>query len=448
MPTTSLLLDEAASAPHAARPLTADELDALWHRLQQPTALIEVAALLGCIGLAWLVVRLWRGPAVDERSVWFGRHVIDGALFPLLALVLAVGARALLAPHVPPAVFRVVVPMLVSLAAIRLTVKVLNAVFPNSSAVQAIERTVSWGAWIATALWITGVLPLIMDELDAISWKVGGSTLSLRKLIEGSLSAVVVLILSLSLSSAIESRLLRGATDNLSLRKIVANLVRALLIGLGLLMALSAAGVDLTALSVLGGAVGVGLGFGLQKLAANYVSGFVILAERSLRIGDLVKVDNFEGRVTDINTRYTVVRSGSGREAIIPNEMLITQRVENASLADNSLMLTTVVQVAYGTNVEQVMAQLAEAVGQVPRVAPSPPVAVHLTAFAADGLELTVAYWVADPENGQLSARSAVNLAILRCLDAMGVEIPFPQRVLHRATAVRAEPLEVSSTAP
>jgi small-conductance mechanosensitive channel len=320
---------------------------------------------------------------------------------------------------------------------------VLGVAFPTSQSMRILERTVSWLAWAGSILWITGVMPLILDELDDFHWKIGATQVSLRNLIEGAFSAVLVLILSLSLSSAIEHRLLKGATDNLSLRKIMANLSRALLLTIGLMLALSAVGIDLTALSVLGGAVGVGIGFGLQKLAANYVSGFVILAERSLRIGDLVKVDNFEGRITDINTRYTVLRSSAGREAIVPNEMLITQRVENASLADNKLLLMTEVQVAYGTDLDWLRPQLAEAVAQVPRVLPSPAPAVHLTSFAPDGLGLTVAFWIVDPENGQLAARSDVNLAILATLNRLDVEIPYPQRVVHQRPA-----LEVSSAAP
>lgn len=121
---------------------------------------------------------------------------------------------------------------------------------------------------------------------------------------------------------------------DLSLRKVAGNALRAVLLLVGLLFALSAVGVDLTALSVLGGALGVGLGFGLQKLAANYVSGFVILFERSLRIGDTVRVDSFEGSVMDIKTRYTLICAANGRESIVPNEKLITERIENLSLAD------------------------------------------------------------------------------------------------------------------
>lgn len=425
---------------HATQPLTADELAYIWTHLHERSALVEAALLSVCLGLAWLIVRLWRGRQRTDGSIWFGSHVIDGVLFPVLALVLSLGLRRLLISDLPMAVFRVAIPVLLSLAVIRLTVKVLKAAFPASRTVLVVERTVSWLVWLGTVLWITGALPMLMDELDNITFKVGATRISVGNLIEGSLNAVFVLILSLSLSSAIESRLLRGATDNLSLRKIAANALRAMLLSIGLIVALSMAGIDLTALSVLGGAVGVGVGFGLQKLAANYVSGFVILAERSLRIGDLVKVDDFEGRITDINTRYTVLRTAGGRESIVPNEVLITQRVENASLADTKLLLTTVVQVGYDTDLESVRPALQEAVAKVARVLRDPVPAVHLTAFASDGLELTITFWIADPENGQMGVRSDVNLAILATLNRLGVDIPFPQRVVRHIP-----PIEVSS---
>lgn len=423
------------STAAVTHPITSEELIELLNGLQQRSALAEAGILLGCLALSWLLLRLWRGAQSDPHSVWFGRVIVDGVLFPVLALMLALAARRMFLGVLPLTVFRLVIPVLASLAVIRLTVKVLKVAFPKSQTVRVVERTVSWLAWIVTVLWVTGIMPMLLGELEGITWKVGATEVSLRNLIEGSLTAVLVLILSLSLSSAIEARLLKGATDNLSLRKIAANAIRAILLSVGLIMALSAAGIDLTALSVLGGAVGVGLGFGLQKLAANYVSGFVILAERSLRIGDLVKVDNFEGRITDINTRYTVLRSASGRESIVPNELLITQRVENASLADNKLMLTTVVQVGYDTDLAHVMPLLRDAVAAVPRVVQDPSASVYLSNFAADGLELTIAFWIGDPENGQMGARSAVNLAILDALNRLGVDIPYPQRVMHHVNA-------------
>jgi small-conductance mechanosensitive channel len=199
----------------------------------------------------------------------------------------------------------------------------------------------------------------------------------------------------------------------------------------GVLFALSAVGVDLTALSVLGGALGVGLGFGLQKLAANYVSGFVILFERSLRIGDTVKVDNFEGVVTDIKTRYTLIRSNNGREAIVPNEKVITERVENLSLADPRVLLSTEVTVGYDSDVEQVQRILCEAATSSPRVLRDPGPAALLQRLGADGLEFLLVFWIEDPANGQSNVKSEVNLRILKGLRTAGIEIPFPQRVVH-----------------
>ena len=242
-----------------------------------------------------------------------------------------------------------------------------------------------------------------------------------------------VLVIALWISSAIEAQLIKGATTDLSIRKMAANATRALLLFVGLLLALSAAGIDLTALSVLGGALGVGLGFGLQKIAANYISGFVILAERSLRIGDMVKVDTFEGRITDITTRYTVVRAGNGRESIVPNEMFITQRVENLTFADTKVSVSTNVQVAYGTDLEALLPKLREAVCGVPRVLAEPACIVLLSSFGADGLDLSISFWIGDVANGEGNVRSDVNFAILRCLNDNGVEIPYPQRVLHQA---------------
>jgi small-conductance mechanosensitive channel len=339
------------------------------------------------------------------------------------------------------AVLQLAVPILASLVIIRVAVRVLRVAFPQSNAVRVVERTISWLVWIALVLWITGLLPLVLDEMEALQWKLGGANVSLRSLLEGALSAVVVMVVALWVSAAIEARLMIGAVSaNLSLRKIAANAVRALLLLVGVLLAMSAAGIPIGALGVFGGALGVGIGLGLQKLAANYVSGFVILAERSLRIGDIVKVDGFEGRVSDISTRFTVIRALNGRESIVPNEMLVTQRVENSSLADPKVSINTTVQVAYGTDLDALMPRLTQAVAGVPRVIADPGPGVNLLGFGADGLDLEIGFWIRDPENGQGNVRSEVNLAILRTLNQAGVEIPYPQRVLRSVDAAALAP--------
>lgn len=399
-----------------------------------PTVLIELASLLVCVGLAWVVVAGLRRGFHQEghRSILFGHRVIDGALFPIVLLASGYVARTLLIKWVPLAVFKVAIPVLVSLVVIRIGAKVLQVAFPQSAWVKPIERSISWLAWMAMVLWVTGLLPRVLGEMEQIHWKVGNVTLSLRTMVEGALTAGAVLLLTLWVSAAIESRLLRSATGaELSLRKAISNALRALMVFFGLIISMSAVGIDLTALSVLGGAVGVGIGLGLQRLAANYVSGFVILTERSMRIGDNVRVDNFEGRITNINARYTVVRSSAGRESIVPNEMMIAQRVENLSLADPRVWLSTVVSVAYDSDVDLVIRLLTESALASSRVLRDPAPSAALSAFGADGLEFTVGFWIADPENGTLGLRSDINRAILAALRAHKIDIPFPQRVMH-----------------
>jgi small-conductance mechanosensitive channel len=407
------------------------EVEELLEALLQPSILKDLGVLVACLLCAWSLVRLLRGRRRSADSVWFGKHVFDGVLFPMVALALAFGAKAALVDVVQATVFKLAIPILLALLVIRLVVRVLSANFPDSGWLRRMERSLSWLAWGAMVLWVTGILPLVLQAMEEVRWKMGATQLTLRNVVEGSLTAGLVLMLVLWLASAVEKKLLRGSGDNLSLRKMAANLVRAGLLFVGLLVALSAVGIDLTALSVLGGAIGVGLGFGLQKITANYVSGFVILAERSLRIGDMVKLDTFEGRITDIRTRYTVIRALNGRESIVPNELLITQRVENASLADPRVMLSTSVHVAYGTDVRALQTRMVDEVRRIRRVLPDPEPALVLSDFLPDGMNLVLFFWIADPENGQANVRSEVNLMVLSVFQALGVEIPYPQRVIR-----------------
>jgi small-conductance mechanosensitive channel len=403
--------------------------------LGRPSVLTEGAAVVACVVLAWLLAWSARRALTGEGQmpVLFGRRLVDGVLFPVLLLLLVYAAYgALKAVGVPQILLKLALPVLISLALIRVGVKVLQAAFKQAPLVRLLERSISWLAWLAVVLWITGLLPLLLGELDSIGWRVGSSRLTALDLLGGALTAGGVLIVSLWISSAIEDRLLRSAAGgDLSLRKAVSNAVRALLVGIGLLLGLTAVGIDLTALSVLGGAIGVGVGLGLQKLAASYVSGFVMLAERSVRIGDNVRIDGFEGRITDIKARYTIVRSLSGRESVVPNEMFIGNRIENLSLTDPKVVQTTVVSVGYGSDVDQVMNLLETAARQQTRVLQDPAPAAHLSNFGADGLEFTLNYWIIDPENGQGNLRSDINLAILRALREHRIEIPYPQRVVH-----------------
>ena len=443
--------------------------------LQSPGVWVELIALIASVAVAygvtrWLANRFAKASedaakkATDNategqtpaaglnalpvtESVWFGRRTLDGLLFPLLALALVYASKSLLDSYDPQvAILAVSVPALMSLTVIRFFARVLTGVFPHSNGARVVERGVSWLAWAGAVLWILGFLPTVLAELDAISISFGKTKVSLRMMGEGVLSSAVVLMLALWLAGSIEKRVLNQAVEDLSMRKAAANAVRAILLLLGLLIALSAVGVDLTALSVVGGALGVGLGFGLQKLASNYVSGFVILLERSLRIGDLVKVDNFEGRITDIKTRYTLIRAANGRESVVPNEKLITERTENLSLADSNISVATQIQVGYDSDVAQVKAILCKAASDQKRALKEPEPTAYLSNFAENGLEFTLLFWIGDPQDGQMNVRSDVHIAMLEGLRAAKVDIPYPQRVVHMAPGLTSPKSLTSSS--
>ena len=410
------------------------DLQELWLDLQSPAIVLELLGLLVCLGVAWLISwGLGRG-ASARGSILFGRRVVDGLLFPTLSLVFTFGLKLglLKVQHVP--VLKVVLPILVSLVIIRLIARVLTAVFPASQGARAIERVVSWLAWGLAVLWITGLLAPAIEELDSLTFTLGKTRISVMHVIDVVMTSSFVLVLSLWLSAAIENRLLNRAVSDLSMRRVASNALRAILLVIGALFALSSLGVDLTALSVLGGALGVGIGFGLQKLAANYVSGFVILLERSLRIGDYVRVDGFEGRVTDIKTRYTLVRANNGSESVVPNELLITQRVENLSLESSNMLQTCTFWVGLESDVAQVQALLVGAALSAPRVMPEPVPVTLLAEVAPQGLRFTLNFWMDDPANGQSSARSGVNIAALAALRGAGVLlVKSPQEVVLRS---------------
>lgn len=413
-------------------------LSAWSHDGLSPALMTEVAFLCAALALAWLPA--WSlGRHSKNESVLFGRQVIDGLLFPLLALLFAYIAQSWLQRQQPVLLFKIAIPVLLSLALIRLCARVLMAVFPRSGAAALTERLISWLAWAMAVLWITDLLPLVLQEMEQIHLNFGKVRLDLRTILEGVLSSGLVLMLSLWLSAVIEQRVLSQTVSDLSMRKVAANVLRAVLLLIGLLLALSAVGVDLTALSVLGGALGVGLGLGLQKLAANYVSGFVVLIERSVRIGDHIRVDGMEGQVTDIKTRYTLLRDTNGRESIIPNDMLITQRVDNFSLSDAAVALQTVVLVAVENDAAQVQAVLQDALGKVTDVLPEPPAQVFFSRFSADGLEMTLNFWVANQLHTRMAVLSRVNTAVWSALSEAGIQLPPPKAIANLSASTGDE---------
>jgi small-conductance mechanosensitive channel len=192
------------------------------------------------------------------------------------------------------------------------------------------------------------------------------------------------------------------------------------------LLSLNLVGLDLTVLSVFGGALGVGLGLGMQRIASNYVSGFVILLERSLSIGDMISVDKYTGKVTNINTRYTVLQGLDGVETVLPNEMLISGPVQNQSLTNPKVRASTRLTLAYDTDLAVVIPLLEALAASTPRVLADPPPGVGLSRFGPDGLELDLGFWIGDPENGSGGVVSDINKKIYALVRSGEIKLGVP----------------------
>jgi small-conductance mechanosensitive channel len=407
--------------------------------LNRPGMPWQVGAIAASILFGWLsaqVVRIWWNRRRGEAGslLHTGVESFTRVVAPLLVVGLLYLAQFLLTKsHFHTNIVKVAIPVFWSLAAIRLVFYLLRRVFARrgqlGQALVTFEKIFALVAWLAVVLYITGLWPDIFDFLDSYKVQFGpkkSNSVTLADILQAVASIVVALMLALWAGAALEERLMGVHALHSSLRVALARLGRAFLIVGAVLLSLNLVGIDLTVLSVFGGALGVGLGLGMQRIASNYVSGFIILLERSLSIGDMISVSTFTGKVTQINTRYTVLQGLDGVETVLPNELLISGPVQNQSLTTPRVRASTKVTVAYGSDLDQVMPLLiAQAVG-TPRVLEEPAPGISLTRFGPDGYELDLGFWIADPENGQGGVVSEINKKIYALVQAGTVKLGFP----------------------
>jgi small-conductance mechanosensitive channel len=277
-------------------------------------------------------------------------------------------------------------------------------------------------------LHVLGLTPEIIAFFDDINFHVGKQKISLLTVGEASAWIVGTLLLTLWISRLAEERLMSAQGMEMTLRVMLAKLLRPMLVLFALFMVLPAVGIDLTALSVFGGALGVGIGFGLQKIASNYISGFIILLDHSVKIGDIVTIEKHTGQLDKMTARYVVVRGGDGTEAIIPNETVITSTVINHSYSDTRVCVSIPVQIGYRSDLDAATRLLLEAARTHPRAVATPEPRVSITAFGDNGINLELAVWIRDPELGTTTLRSDIYYAIWRDFKAHDIEIPCPQR--------------------
>jgi small-conductance mechanosensitive channel len=401
----------------------------LWADLHDPDALWQVAVLFWCLALAWLAAHGIRKPLARHSGAWrLGIGGVNRLAFPLSALTLVLVARPILAHWHHVNLLNLAVPLLLSLAGIRISVFALRQAFRSSNVLAVFERVIALFIWTWVALYLSGLIPDVVEILESLNMAVGKQRISLWVVLRAAFWVIVALLSALWIGGMVEARLLRTESMHSSLREVLSRVSKALLVLAAVMISLPLVGIDLTVLSVFGGALGVGVGFGLQKVASNYVSGFIILLDRSIRLGDMVSVGDHRGVVTNITTRYTVLQALDGTEVIVPNETLIVGTVINHSLSDRRVRLATQIQVAYGTDLDAVRPVMEDIARRHPRVVADPEPAAYLTKFADNGLELELGFWIQDPEQGRLNVISDINLGVWREFRRRGIEVPLPQR--------------------
>ena len=415
----------------------------LLHDLNDPAVLWQVAVIAACCIVGWGLSRLLRRwwQERDERHTghpvarMVGAESFERVLTPLLVLTLLALARYSLGEVMNVSLLRIAMPLASSLAIIRFAFYLLRRVFARhgriGGALVTFERVFALTVWVAVALYILGLWPDIFHFLDTTRIPLGKNEASLAAIFKAIVSVVVLLMLSLWAGAALEDRLMNVEGIHLSLRAAVARVGRAVLVVVSVLMSLTLVGIDLTVLSVFGGALGVGLGLGLQKIASNYVSGFVVLLERRLSMGDMIRVDKFDGRVAQIKTRYTVLAALDGSETVVPNEMLIASAVQNFSLPARRVRIATQLTVAYDTDIDKLLPRLAEACVGIERVLAEPAPGALVLRFGPDGFDLEVGMSIADPEAGSGGILSEANLRIWRVLQEQGVSLSSPTREIR-----------------
>lgn len=411
---------------------------------RQPAILWQALVIVACLILSWLLVRQLRSvlkqradavtppvsAEVRARTESFIR-----ILTPVLTALLLGVSQHFLAKWQSVNLISIAIPLCTSMALVRFGFYVLRRIFARhgevSPTMHLLEKVFTIVVWLGMAMYITGLWPELHEFLESVVVPLGRNKVSLATILQAAISVAVLMVLAMWAGTALDDRLMKMQGLHSSLRVVMSRMGRAVLVLVSVLISLSLVGIDLTVLSVFGGAFGVALGFGLQKIAANFVSGFIILLDRSLTIGDMITVGAFSGKVTQINTRYTVLLGGDGVESIVPNEMLISGGVQNMSLSNRMVWLSTTVSVGYETDIDFIFPLLEQAAASVPRVVQSKPPSATLVRFGADGLDLQIGFWIADPENGTGGVKSNVNRAIWRTLQEHKVTVPFPQRELR-----------------
>jgi small-conductance mechanosensitive channel len=321
-----------------------------------------------------------------------------------------------------------------------LAIRLITSVIRNAF----IVRLVSLAAWLVAALSIINQLDPVIDALDSVSVVLGGLRLTPLLVINFGLLLIIALWLTNVASNFAESRINQSTDLTPSIQVLLVKMIRLGLMIVAVAITMSAVGINLSALAIFSGAAGVGIGFGLQKIVANFISGIILLADKSVKPGDLVTIGDSSGRISAMKTRYISVAAGDGREFLIPNEDLVTQKVTNWTYTDKN----TLVKVNFGTNYEadpRLVCKFAIGIAAAaPRALKDKPPNCILTEFAEAGMKFALTFWISDPD-GMDNVKSDVMLALWETFKREGIRVPYPVREIRvRGGALPVETIEVS----
>ncbi len=413
------------------------EIQLIWQEviadITTPAASLQIAAIVTAVLIAWGINGILRAYVMRNAPGNWKLTIgsINRVLFPLSTLIIVLTAKAILANWQHTSLLHLASTLLIAMAAIRLAVYAVRYIISPGGVLKTLENTLSAVIWSILALHLSGFLPEISALLQTIEFSIGKTTVNLWLVLQALLTIFATIFIALWCSRMIENKLMHAENINMNMRVVLGKVLRVFLIFIAILIGLSAVGLDITLLSVFGGALGVGLGFGLQRIASNYVSGFILLLDKSMQIGDIVTIeDKHYGVITDLRTRYLVLKKLDGTQVIVPNEMLIINSVINHSFTDRNSRVLVDVQVAYDSDLELVLSLMTQVAQDNPRILVTPEPVATIKAFAESGVDMNLSAWISDPENGQLTLKSEIYLALWKSFKQHDISIPFPQREL------------------
>jgi len=308
-----------------------------------------------------------------------------------------------------------------------IVINLLSEIIKNKS----ISKIFTILIWIITALHILSIYEPVVNMLKNISFSSGNINISIMMVIKGALSLSIFFWVATKLATFSERKIENLSNITPSIKVLITKLLKFIIFTAVILLTMSSIGIDLTAFAVVGGAVGVGIGFGLQKVVSNFISGIIILLDKSVKPGDIIEIENVYGQIKSIGLRYISVLTLDGKEYIIPNEDLITKKVINWSYSNNLVRANVKVGVSYNSDVEQALNLLEKSVENIERILKNPPPKIFLQEFGDSSINLEIKFWIKDPENGIQNITSKVNKNIWQLFKENDIEIPFPQQDLH-----------------